>query len=229
MITLIGVGHVFDIKNQVRRAIQERQPSVVCVELDRARFHSLMSETTGRAGGPLPYNALAFFQKFIARKFGTDVGQEMIAAVASAREIGADVAFIDMDATDVFQRFWKGMSFQEKVKMFVGIVSSLFVRKKSVEREIERFEEDSGAYLEAFGEEFPSIKRILIDDRNVHMARAIEKIGETHMNVVAVIGDGHVEGVRDLLGERDVDIVRLRELRSETSTSDVTFSFSVEG
>jgi len=120
------------------------------------------------------------------------------------------------------------MSFEEKVKMFVGLISSLFVRKKSVDREIERFEEDSGAYLEAFGEEFPSIKKILIDDRNAHMARAIEKISETHMNIVAVIGDGHVEGVRDLLSERDVDVVRLRDLRSEPSTSDVTFSFSIE-
>ena len=43
------------------------------------------------------------------------------------------------------------------------------------------------------------------------------------------IGDGHVEGVRDLLRGSDVDVVRLRELRSESSTSDVTFSFSVEG
>jgi pheromone shutdown protein TraB len=229
MITLIGVGHVFDIESQVRRAIGERRPSVVCVELDRARFHSLMSEASGPSGGPLPYNALALFQKFIARKYGTDVGREMIAAVTSAREIGADVAFIDMDATVVFQRFWKGMTFEEKVKMFVGLISGLFVRKKSVDREIERFEEDSGAYLEAFGEEFPSIKKILIDDRNAHMARAIEKISETHLNIVAVIGDGHVEGVRDLLSEKDVDVVRLKELRSKPSTSDVTFSFSIDG
>ena len=229
MITLIGVGHVFDIENQVRRAIERRRPSVVCVELDRARYHALVSEATGRSGGPLIYNSLAFFQKFIARKYGADVGREMIAAIASARRIGAEVAFIDMDAAEVFQRFWQGMTFEEKVKMVVGLMSSFFVRKKSVEREIERFEEDSGAYLEAFGEEFPSVKRILIDDRNAHMARAIEKISETHANVVAVIGDGHVEGVRDLLGQREVDVVRLRELRSEPSTGDVTYSFTVEG
>ncbi len=228
MITLVGVGHVFDIKDQVRRVIAERLPSVVCVELDRARFHTLMSGATGRPGGPLPYNALAFFQRWIARKYGTDVGQEMVAAVSTAREIGADVAFIDMEATDVFHRFWKGMSFKERVKMFVGLISSLFVRKKTIDREIRRFEEDNETYLEAFGEEFPSIKRVLIDDRNTHMARAIEKISETHMNIVAVIGDGHIEGVRDLLGDREVDVVRLRELRSESSTNSVTFSFSIE-
>ncbi|MFQ6127876.1 MAG: TraB/GumN family protein [Thermoplasmata archaeon] len=227
MITLIGVGHVFDIEDQVRRRIAQRRPSIVCVELDRTRFHSLVSGA-GRGGGPFAYNALAFFQRLIARKYGADVGQEMIAAVNSAREIGADVAFIDMDATDVFRRFWKGMSFNEKVKMLFALTASLFVGKKSVEREIRKFEEDNEAYLEAFGEEFPSIKKVLIDDRDAHMARVIEKLSESHENIVAVIGDGHVEGVRSQLKDQEVEVVRLRELRSEPSTNSVTFSFSIE-
>ncbi|MFQ6106393.1 MAG: TraB/GumN family protein [Thermoplasmata archaeon] len=228
MITLVGVGHVFDIENQVRQTIVQRMPSVVCVELDRMRFNSLI-RGADRGGGPVAYNALAFFQKWISRKYGTDVGQEMIAAINSAREIGADVAFIDMDATNVFRRFWRGMSFTEKVKMVFALLSSFFVRKKSVEREIRRFEEDGEAYLEAFGKEFPSVKRILIDDRNVHMARAIDRLSASHQNIVAVIGDGHVEGVRDLLKEREVEVVRLRELRSKEPTDTVTFSFSVDG
>ncbi|MFQ5910176.1 MAG: TraB/GumN family protein [Thermoplasmata archaeon] len=226
MITLIGVGHVFDIENQVKRTIVGRMPSVVCVELDETRFHSLISEA-GRGSGPIAYNALAFFQKWIARKYGAGVGREMIAAIDSAREIGADIAFIDMEATDVFRRFWKGMSFNEKVKMAFALISSLFVRKRSVEREIRRFEDDNEAYLEAFGEEFPSVKKILIDDRDVHMARAIERLSATHENIVAVIGDGHVEGVRNQLKDQEVEVVRLRELRSQQSADNVTFSFSI--
>lgn len=227
MITLIGVGHVFDIENQVRQAIAYRRPSVVCVELDKMRFYSLTSRT-GRGGGPLAYSALAFFQKWVARKYGSDVGQEMIAAIDSAREIGADVAFIDMEATAVFGRFWRGMSFNEKIKMLFALLSSFFVSKRSVEREISRFEEDSEGYLESFGKEFPSIKKILIDDRDAHMAKAIEKLSESHDNIVAVIGDGHVGGVARQLQNQEVEVVRLRELRSESSPETVTFSFSIE-
>lgn len=227
MITLIGVGHVFDIDAQVRERIAEARPTVVCIELDRARYISLMTGPRGR-GGPLLYNALALFQKWIARKYGSDVGREMIAAVDSARELGADVAFIDMDAAVVFQKFWSGMSFEERVKMVVALISSLFVRRKSVEQEIEKFEEDGEAYLEAFGEEFPSIRKVLIDDRDAHMARAIRELSETHENLVAVIGDGHVEGVRRHLADREVQVVRLRDLRSHGSTSNASYSFSVQ-
>lgn len=227
MITIIGVGHVFDIDAQVRQRITAARPSVVCIELDRARYMSLMSETSGR-GGPFLYNALALFQKWVARKYSTDVGREMIAAVDSARELGADVAFIDMDASVVFQRFWAGMSFKERVKMVFALISSFFVRKKSVEREIRRFEEDNEAYLDAFGEEFPSIRKVLIDDRDAHMARAIQELSQTHENLVAVIGDGHVEGVRKLLADRDVEVIRLRDLRSPTGTDNASYSFSIE-
>ena len=39
------------------------------------------------------------------------------------KAIGADVAFIDMESTDVFHRFWNVMSFKEMVKMFVALIS----------------------------------------------------------------------------------------------------------
>ncbi|NYT16361.1 MAG: hypothetical protein GKC02_10475, partial [Methanomassiliicoccales archaeon] len=34
MITLVGVGHVFQISAQVRRVIYEKRANAVCVELD---------------------------------------------------------------------------------------------------------------------------------------------------------------------------------------------------
>ena len=181
-----------------------------------------------RGSAPLPYRALAFFQKQIAKKYGQDVGQEMVAAVRSAEEVGAKIFFIDLDSIQVFQRFWRMMSWSEKVKLVFALASSIFIPKSTVDKEIEKFESDEARYIELFAEEFPSAKRILIDDRNVHMAMAIRKLNEEHGNVVAVVGDGHVDGLSQLLGDRELEIIRLKELRSLGSKgSTVSFSYHI--
>lgn len=227
MITIVGVGHVFDIGNQVRDVILERNPSVVCVELDRARYEALMTKGT-RGTAPLPYRALAFFQKWIARKYGQDVGQEMVAAVRSAEEVGAKVFFIDLDSVHVFQRFWRMMSWTEKVKLMFALASSIFVPKEKVDKEIEKFEKGEKEYIEMFGEEFPSAKRILIDDRNAHMASAIRELNNEYGDIVAVVGDGHIDGLTELLGDKPLEVIRLRELRYvEGRGSTVSFSYQI--
>jgi pheromone shutdown protein TraB len=70
------------------------------------------------------------------------------------------------------------------------------------------------------------------------MASGIRKLAGDGSNVVAVIGDGHVEGVSRLLSGYPVKLIRLKELRamqeSLTDTglsgnrgnSGVSFSFS---
>jgi pheromone shutdown protein TraB len=229
MITLIGVGHVFDISRNLENAIIQRNPSVVCVELDPARYHALTSKGSEREA-PIVYRVLARFQERIAKKYGTQVGSEMLTAVETARKLNAKLAFIDMDANRIVANFWKTMTFKERVKFMLALFSSIFVRKKRIEKELKRFEENEDHYMEGFGREFPTAKRVLIDDRNVHMANAIKKINEEHENIVAVIGDGHVEGIRSLLGEKDVEIIRLSQLRQGEpgKVDEVSISYHVK-
>ncbi|UCG69169.1 MAG: hypothetical protein JSV09_15525, partial [Thermoplasmata archaeon] len=65
--------------------------------------------------------------------------------------------------------------------------------------------------------------------RNVHMAETIRKISLEHENVVAVIGDGHVEGIRSLLAPTDVEIIRLSQLRGKEpeKVDEVTISYEI--
>ncbi|MCK4443433.1 MAG: TraB/GumN family protein [Thermoplasmata archaeon] len=229
MITIVGVGHVFDIGDQVRDVILHRSPSVVCVELDAARYQALMTRDV-RGSAPLSYRALAFFQKSIAKKYGQDVGQEMVAAINSAQQVGARVAFIDLDSLQVFQKFWRMMTFKERVKLVFALVTSIFVPKKTVDKEIQKFEESEVEYMEAFGREFPSAKKVLIDERNTHMAMAIRKLSDEFGNLVAVVGDGHVDGLTKLLEDQSVEIIRLKDLRTmEVEGSSVSFSYNVRG
>jgi len=214
MITVIGVGHVFVISEQVRAMILSRQPEVVCLELDPARYSALMNRGSGRNGRvPVQYMLLAQIQKRIAGKFGTEAGAEMLAAASAAREVGAKLALIDMDATSVFANLWRAMSLREKLELFFGALVGLVSSKETVEMEVERYEDGETEYIEKLGEEFPTIKRILIDDRNRYMAARIVSIAAQHENVLAVVGDGHMQGLVEALGDRKVETVRLKELR----------------
>jgi pheromone shutdown protein TraB len=242
LITLLGVGHVFDIKHNVEELIVTRQPSLVCVELDKARYYALLSREPRGQNAPLIYTLLAKFQENIADKYEVKVGEEMLAAVDSAKKIGASLAFIDMQADQAFQNIWNKMTFQEKIKLLVGAVGGLFVRKKRVEKELKSFEQNSEQYMKAFGEQFPTVKKELVDNRDVYMARQIRELNKRFTSIVAVIGDGHILGITRELEDLNPEVIRLRELRSmkvkpkrgkkpveqKTRTSEVSYSYTYE-
>ena len=213
MITLIGVGHVFAISENVKELIRSRRPGIVCLELDPARFNALVQKDTSKSV-PIQYKLLAYFQKRMASKFGSEVGDEMMAAVSAAQEIGAKVALIDMDAAAVFARLWRRMSFREKLHLFGGAFVGLFMSKETVEREMERYEKHDEQYIEKIGDGFPAIKEVLIDDRNKFMAQKISSLSMQHGSIVAVVGDGHVPGLIEGLKPLEVEVIRLKDVRA---------------
>src|SRR2546421_824962 len=115
MITLLGVGHVFDIGRSIRSEILARRPKVVALELDPIRYHALRSRTP-RAHGISPLALLAQFQIRIARQYGVEVGDEMIAAAQAAEEIGSEIALIDQDSRAILRRGGRGTALRGAVR-----------------------------------------------------------------------------------------------------------------
>ena len=230
MIILVGVGHVFDISEQVRQIIIEHMPVAIGLELDRNRFHVLLARDRGEEL-PKRGGALARFQERIAKDFGVEAGDEMLAGYKAAMEINAKLLLIDMDINLVLRRITKQMSRREKMKMFGSLFAMPFIRKKTVEKEMKRYSEEGEAYLSEVGKAFPTIKRVLLDDRNVHMASNLKKMEEQHGTVLAVIGDGHVPGISRILSEHELKIIRLKEVRTwqpkEKGETSVSYSFNV--
>ncbi len=229
MIILVGVGHVFDIAEQVRQIIIQHMPAAIGLELDRNRFHVLLARDRGEEL-PKKGGALARFQERIAKDFGVEAGDEMLAGYKAAVEINAKLLLIDMDINIVLRRITKQMTRREKLKMFGSLFAMPFIRKKTVEREMERYSEEGEIYLNEVGKAFPTIKKILLDDRNVHMAANLKKMEEQYGTVLAVIGDGHVPGISRILVDHELKIIRLKEVRNwqpknEGGTS-VSYSFN---
>lgn len=217
MIIVLGVGHVFDIADQVRRLIEEERPDAVCVELDPPRYHALLNPPRDRSNVPLAYRLLAAFQKRLARSYGGEVGAEMLAATAAAKEAGAEVLLIDADAAQMFRRLWTEMPPLERLKLGLSALTSLFLSRRRVEKELESFQAHEDTYLEEMARQFPTLKRMLIDERNLVMARRIDAAASRYPTVLAVVGDGHVEGIVRLLDRDDIKVIRLSELLGQGS------------
>src|SRR5438309_8995152 len=194
MITLLGVGHVFDIGRSIRSEILARHPKVVALELDPIRYHALRSRIP-RAHGISPLALLAQFQIRIARQYGVEVGDEMIAAALAAEEIGSEIALIDQDSRAILRRVWRDMSLTERVRLLVSAVGGLFTRKEKVEAELQRFYQHEPAFLQEFARELPTAKRILIDERDASKGRTIRQLAESKGDVVAVVGERLMEGI----------------------------------
>jgi pheromone shutdown protein TraB len=231
-IVLVGVGHVFDIKSAVKGIIHQTRPEVVALELDSARFSSLLSKERGGGGSvPLIYRLLAKFQRDLAEQFGSEAGSEMLAAADAAGEIGARVALIDMEAAAVFTRMTKAMSLKEKMLMMIGVVMALFTRKATVEKELDRFMSNEDKFMSEIQKAYPSVVRVLIDERNEYMARKLKEISSISRVTVAVLGDGHVTGMTRMLSEfAEVEIWRLNDIQNmppSSQNSEMTLSFTV--
>jgi len=237
MITLIGTGHVFDLSSAISKILDGKLPDVICVELDEQRYNALMIKLadpdkykSAERALPFVYKILARFQDSMAQEYGVTAGDEMLTAIKYAKNHQITVEFIDMNAQHLFTRMLKNMPFFEKIKLILMSIGGIFVSKKRVEKELRKFENDFDSYIEEIGKKFPTIKRVLIDERNKYMVQRLVELDKQYEKVVAVIGDGHIPGISELLNSKEIDfeIIRLRELRNQdvipSDTSKASFT-----
>jgi pheromone shutdown protein TraB len=215
-ITLVGVGHVFDISSQVKDIIATVQPDVVALELDRNRLQALL--TPGEERGDLPFfhTLLASLQERIAKKYGVATGSEMKAAAQMAEEHAIGILCIDMDVRVTMNRLWHDISLRKKVLFMLSGISSLFISKKRVEAEITSFETGPQTYLQQMRSTFPELYTILIEKRNQYMTSQLMHAVEIYDCIVAFVGEGHISGMQDLLPDDEitVSVIHLSDLRS---------------
>lgn len=206
------------------------RPDVVALELDEERLRGLLERRSGKRPPAKDvkrhgriYRALVKFQESVAESYGTEPGGEMLAAVEGAEQIGARIALIDRNAQNAVREIVKRMPLVEKLRfLWTGLVASLPGRQKgTIDAELQRYHADPEAYLEEMGRQFPTIKRVLIDERNDHMAARLRALQPGAKTVVAVVGDGHVPGLSLLLRDLEPVIHRLKDLQAKAPRSGV--------
>lgn len=238
MLTIIGTGHVFDIAEPVSFIIHRCWPDAVCIELDELRYKALTAdreevERTLREKGIDPgkqadggrskvYGSSSRYQQDIAAKNGVAPGSDMIAAIGAAKSLGADIYCVDRDAVEALERMWREMGAAEKMRYRMSGISDRLGGMRKVGKTQQEFFSDEENYIGKFKKKYPTLYRVLIEERNEYMAERIAAVARTHERTVAVVGDGHVSGLSELMpGDIERRVVRLRDLTDPAALDEV--------
>jgi pheromone shutdown-related protein TraB len=207
-IVLVGTAHISQQSVEtVRRTIEAEQPDTVCVELDEQRLQSLRNpnrweslnliQVLRRGQGPflLANLLLAAFQKRLGRQTGVKPGAELAAAADAAEEQGALVHLADRDIRTTLLRAWRKTGPFKKLQLVSTLFASVFDNQKMDEEELAKLRETDtlSALLEEMGRMLPTVKTILVDERDMFMAHAIQHA--PGQKIVAVVGAAHVPGL----------------------------------
>ena len=223
---LIGTAHVIDLESPLDRYIREFNPTSVALELDRERWLALSSNRK-RSGGPILVRLLARLQEYLGETFGSSPGSEMLAAAKIARTLGADVNLIDKPILPTLKEAWKTMPWNEFWNLISDSLIS-FVGGGSLNLNQSMMSGDFTKELDEFSTKYPSIKFQLIDRRDEYMAINLIKLfrRKKYDKIVAVVGEGHLDGMETRLSSLNPRIVRLRDLLQSKGNS-VTFSIEI--
>jgi pheromone shutdown protein TraB len=220
-VLVVGAAHVVDLNAPLRALFHERTLDAIAIELDAERAsHLLAPHPEGRAGsgGPLFLKLWALLQRRLGSSIGAgEPGAEMKTAADIARERSLPLFLIDDPIRETLARLVRSMSLRERVAIVAGAVVGLFVPSRMVEQQLETYTESPTHYMEEVRQLYPTVARVLLDDRNEHMAdRLAELRGRGYGRVAAVVGDAHVVGLADALRRRGVPVetIPFRELRT---------------
>ena len=223
---LIGTAHVIDLESPLERYIREFDPNAIALELDKERWFALNSNKK-RSGGPIFVRLLARLQEYLGETFGSSPGSEMLAAAKIARFIGADVNLIDKPILPTLKEAWRTMPWSEFWSLISDSLVSL-VGGGNLNLNKSMITGDFTKELDEFSSKYPSIKFHLIDRRDSYMAANLVKLfrRKNYDKIVAIVGEGHLDGMATRLSSLQPRIVRLRDLLQSKGNS-VTFSIEI--
>ncbi len=214
---IIGTSHIARQSiNEVQDVILNHRPKVVALELDQRRFVSLMSPKRKIRLGDIKhlgirgflFNILgAYVEKKLGEIVNTQPGSEIKKAVECASKSGSRIALIDQDIAITLRRLTRTLTWKEKFQFLKDVLSALFHRKRKMRIDLTKVPDERiiSRMTNEVRKKYPSVYKVLIEERNVYMGKALNKILSEYPDdvVVAVVGAGHVEGITKILKKHE--------------------------
>ncbi len=222
-VVLVGTAHVSRSSvDLVRRVIAEERPDRVCVELDRQRYEALSKKKQWESldlkqlirKKQLPTLllnlVLAAYQKRLGGQLGVQPGSELLEATRAAQEQGVPIELCDRDVRVTLRRAAHSTPFFRKLLLTAELLATLLDAPEISEEQLQELKQQDvlTELLDELGRHLPSLKRVLIDERDAFLAERIRRSEGAHL--VAVVGAGHLKGIREALTEESA--VDLEEL-----------------
>lgn len=217
-VVFVAVIHTdLDSVEEARSVVREIRPTVVAVELDHERYEHLSNPDAHQEIATMPLTGdtaqdlmqqLAAMEQALGGITGSNVGDEMMAAIEEGRAVGAKIALIDRPMKTTIQAMMR-----VPLDELYGLIKTLPDATKDIEESgatdiLDMLKQDGAVddILEQFRSEFPGLTKVLIEERDQYLAQALHFIlNDVQGKIVAVLGAGHIQGVKAALEELFTD------------------------
>ena len=213
-IFLVGTAHVSQGSvDLVKQVIANEKPDCVCVELDDKRYKALSGRKRWESldlkeiirkkqlSTLLVNLILSSYQKKLGMQLGVMPGLELLEATREAEKHAIPVSLCDRDVRVTLRRAWHETSFFKKGYLLATLLASLFDKTEITEEKLEELKKKDvlSELMSELGEALPELKKVLIDERDIFLAEKIKL--SAGRKLVAVVGAGHVEGIKKRIRE----------------------------
>lgn len=224
---LVKTAHVSNNSvEDVRECVKEVNPDSICIELDAQRYEKIEHpdkwENTDlvkiiknkQVGFLLVNTILASFQKRMAKTMDSTSGGEMMEGIKLAKENNTNLVLADRSIKTTFARIWAELGGKEKVKLLTSIISSIFDDEEISEEDLAALKQADAleAALLEVGKEFPTVKRVLVDERDQYLCQKIKTAKGN--KIVAIIGAAHAAGIERNLNN-DINLEELDKVNKK--------------
>jgi pheromone shutdown-related protein TraB len=219
-LSIIGTSHIArESVEEIKKFIEEQSPDIIALELDAARFQTLLSKKKAKADifsmMRLGVNGLLFLilgrwaQKTLGKMVGMQPGSEMLTAIKLARKRSLPLALIDQDISITLRRFSKTLTLKEKLRLLWDVVTGSILRKNELKEigitslDLTKVpdQEVINKMMGVVRQRYPTIYRVLVEERNVCMARNLANLIESNPDrkILAIVGAGHEKEIIELV------------------------------
>jgi len=207
---IIGTSHIsWESLSIIKKSFQEHEPDIVAVELDRNRLYALLNNIKTsknpmqilRVGVKGYVFALvgSYLQRKLGNMVGTKPGSDMLTAIKLAQKHKKPIALVDQDISITLRRFSQKTKASDKWRFFFDIISSPFRKDEKITFDLNKNPDEKivNFLLDKMKRRYPSFYRVLVEERNKHIAQNLFLLMKKNPNkkVLCVLGAGHKEGV----------------------------------
>lgn len=235
-ITVLGTAHVSQASaDAVKTLISNNDYSAVAIELCPSRYNALIDPESlaqmdlfnviksGKAAMVTASLALGAFQQKMADELGIEPGAEMKIAANMAKADHLPVLLIDREVGTTLKRVYRNVPWWKRMELFSGLLASVMFSEKISEEDIEKLKEGDmlDATFSQFAESSSEIYNPLVNERDQYMARRLydEATSGEHKSILAVVGAGHLKGIKKYLETELSEVKSLEELDSIPASS----------
>jgi pheromone shutdown-related protein TraB len=211
-LSIIGTSHIAKQSVEaIKDFIESKKPEIVAIELDRGRFLTLTSKKKQKqnpfAFARIGVGGLIFLilgqwaQKTLGKLVGMKPGSEMLAAIKLAKKHNLAIALIDQDIEITLKKFSTSIPLKERFRIFGDIISGVFGGSKDLKKmgitsiDLTKVPEEElvSKLIGMVRIRYPSIYRILVEERNIVMAQNLTFLMRNNPDkkILAVVGAGH--------------------------------------